>query len=296
MAMAASTETEHPRTPHRPSNEYVLGVAFYSFIGFVAVQAVFAIIANSQAMLADSEAMSVDAFTYLFNLVAERYKNRPLSDEEHQLSPTLVEYRREMQRLYLELVPPSISVVALVAVTALTLREATSTLRGEEEGDDDNVSISIMLIFSAANLLLDILNVTIFAQAGFNFGLDVVRQEGHSIRESIRDSFQFTATTKEGMRLLQEGQGSASYTEDSEPMDVDRISSSIMTPRKRHHLINLNMCSAWTVRSHWHGPLGCFSISHHCTACLRRYTPQHCRLDCGRDCLGLYLDRWIRGR
>ena len=34
------------------------------------IQAVFAIIANSESMLADSEAMSVDALTYLFNLCA----------------------------------------------------------------------------------------------------------------------------------------------------------------------------------------------------------------------------------
>lgn len=36
-------------------------------------QAIFAIIANSESMLADSEAMSVDALTYLFNLCAGKF-------------------------------------------------------------------------------------------------------------------------------------------------------------------------------------------------------------------------------
>ena len=56
----------------KPSNEYVLNVAFFSFVSFLILQAVFAIIAHSQSMLADCEAMGVDALTYLFNLLAER--------------------------------------------------------------------------------------------------------------------------------------------------------------------------------------------------------------------------------
>jgi Co/Zn/Cd efflux system component len=68
---------ENGRSSSKPTNEYVLNVAFYSFVGFMSVQAVFALIANSEAMLADSEAMSVDAFTYLFNLWAERIKKEP---------------------------------------------------------------------------------------------------------------------------------------------------------------------------------------------------------------------------
>jgi hypothetical protein len=46
---------------------------FTPLLALRSVQTVFALIANSsEAMLADSEAMSVDAFTYLFNLWAER--------------------------------------------------------------------------------------------------------------------------------------------------------------------------------------------------------------------------------
>lgn len=66
----------------KPSAEYVLNFAFYSFVGFIAIQAGFAILANSESMLADCEAMAVDAMTYLFNLCAERIKNKPLTEEE----------------------------------------------------------------------------------------------------------------------------------------------------------------------------------------------------------------------
>jgi hypothetical protein len=41
----------------RPTNEYVLNVAFFSFLGFMILQSVFALMVNSESMLADSEAM-----------------------------------------------------------------------------------------------------------------------------------------------------------------------------------------------------------------------------------------------
>jgi Co/Zn/Cd efflux system component len=41
----------------RPTNECVLNVAFFSFFGFMILQAVFALIVKSESMLADSEAM-----------------------------------------------------------------------------------------------------------------------------------------------------------------------------------------------------------------------------------------------
>eukprot|EP00523_Entomoneis_sp_CCMP467_P022842 CAMPEP_0168830148 /NCGR_PEP_ID=MMETSP0727-20121128/1381_1 /TAXON_ID=265536 /ORGANISM="Amphiprora sp., Strain CCMP467" /LENGTH=137 /DNA_ID=CAMNT_0008883369 /DNA_START=197 /DNA_END=607 /DNA_ORIENTATION=+ len=83
------------------SNEEVLNVAFFSFVGFVVFQAVFALIAKSQSMLADSEAMTVDAVTYLFNLCAERIKNRPPKEAELRLKPKQRKYQRELRRLSL---------------------------------------------------------------------------------------------------------------------------------------------------------------------------------------------------
>jgi hypothetical protein len=250
----------------KPSNEYVLNVAFFSFLGFVLVQAVFAIIARSEAMLADSEAMMVDALTYLFNLMAERTKNRPLTDDETRMSPSRRHYQRELRRLYLELIPPSISVLTLLAVTFLTIREASDTLRNasedeEEQGEDDSVSLPIMLTFSAANLLLDIVNVTCFARANLNFGLETVRREQYTINDSL---FGSNASNGDGESRTVEGSGqnlSAVPAAEVTPLlptgsisngrasHRRRVSSSdLYQPTKTHAIVNLNMCSAWTVR------------------------------------------------
>lgn len=224
------TDKQVPNDAEGLSNEYVLNVAFLSFVGFLLVQAFFALIANSQAMLADSEAMSVDALTYLFNLMAERVKTRPFSVEELELPETQRLYRRELQRLYLELIPPAVSIMTLMGVTLVTLKEALSSLFGESptDSDDDDVSVPIMLLFSGANLLLDIVNVTCFAQANSIYGLDITRP----------------SSRKQTMEL-------------GVSEDVAYESTSLLNSDKRVvydnaddvELVNLNMCSAWTVRS-----------------------------------------------
>jgi hypothetical protein len=270
--MAAAREHADPMPSsaerQKPSNEYVLNVAFFSFFGFVIVQVVFALIARSEAMLADSEAMMVDALTYLLNLMAERIKNRPLQESELAKSATQRHYDRELQRLYLELVPPSISVLTLVAVTCMTLREASTTLRtmgrNEKPGDEDeeSVSLPIMLVFSAANLLLDIVNVSCFARANMNFGLDMVRREQYSINEGLRES---SRTDVINNRELGNPTGSdglpGAATEATALIEAEiatngmhsrrrRISSSdLYHPEKPQEIVNLNMCSAWTVSS-----------------------------------------------
>lgn len=251
------------------SNEYVLNFAFLSFVGFLLVQAVFAIIANSQAMLADCEAMAVDALTYLFNLWAERAKKMPL-DNEREMTRHERTYHRELRRLYLELIPPSISCSTLVMITFFTLRQSISTLMGYAEGEEEDVSVVIMMIFSSANLLLDIVNVTCFARASSLFGLDVVRRENKAIYEAI---------AHEQTPLIV---GDAETSEEvAEPSNGESIWSRVPVHKFHHHLdlVNLNMCSAWTVRdlnmdsiepvasSHFIAILGCF----HSTFARTRY-------------------------
>jgi Co/Zn/Cd efflux system component len=227
----------------KPSNEYVLNVAFFSFITFVLVQSVFALIANSQSMLADSEAMAVDALTYLFNLYAERVKNGPPTKNELRLTPAVRAYTRELRRLYLELVPPSISVATLVVITVMTLMEAFKSLFGKTEEIGDDVSIRIMFLFSSANLLLDVVNVTCFARANSTFGLDVVREENRTIRESMTPGGLATETTRLvsvelDLQRMPAGQATdrGNYGSPSERNGTDS-----------HRIVNLNMCSAWTV-------------------------------------------------
>jgi hypothetical protein len=146
-----------------------------SFLGFVIAQVIFAHVARSQAMLADSIAMAVDAATYLFNMVAEKAKGRPCTAAEMLMSEPHRLHRREVQRHIAEVVPPALSVGALAAVACLTVRDAAGTLLSEGRGGGTgaDVNLTIMLVFSSVNLLLDAVNVGCFALAGTNvFGLE----------------------------------------------------------------------------------------------------------------------------
>jgi Co/Zn/Cd efflux system component len=217
--------------PEEITNEYVLNVAFWTFLVFMGIEAVFAIIAGSQSMLEDAEAMSVDALTYLFNLYAERIKHRPYSEEELEMPAHTREYRRQLSRLYLELVPPLISVCTLIVVTVLATRDAYDTLRQDEAGGEDDVDVNIMIIFSGLNLLLDIVNVFCFARARQAFGLSDMR------RESITSGRRQNPIAVEMDSLLTNGD-----------QNNHRLkASSKFEDSEGGLLVNLNMCSAWTV-------------------------------------------------
>lgn len=221
-----------------PSNEYVLNVAFLSFVGFMGVQAFFAIIANSESMLADSEAMSVDALTYLFNMCAERIKNRPPTQAELQLPLEVREHRIEMKRLYLELIPPLISVTTLIIVTIGAVREAFDTLFSED-GNEEDVSAGLMLFFSGLNLVLDIVNVTCFARANQAYGLQsTVDDQPHHTKPHYNhqeEKAQLLAGDPTPLALIQ-----GSDLAISEHETHDRLFE------KYFGNVNLNMCSAWT--------------------------------------------------
>lgn len=217
------------------SNEYVLNVAFWTFLGFLLLEAVFAIIANSNAMLEDAEAMSVDALTYLFNLCAERIKHRPYSEKELALPQNVREYRREMLRLYLELIPPLLSVITLVVVTAFAIQDAVETISQPEDVPEEDVNVAMMFWFSAANLVLDFVNVGCFARAHQAFGLTTVRREAAPTSFSLRGLPESERTS-----LLKSDNGD--YEEDVEEQ------TSMDAGMGEQLLVNLNMCSAWTVR------------------------------------------------
>ena len=165
---SSGNHTDRNSSEGETSNEYVLNIAFFSFLLFMSCQAVFAIIAKSQSMLADSMAMSVDAFTYLFNLAAEKLKHRSYKNEENDDMPIEERKRKKkVLRLYLELVPPTISVIALVCVSAQTLMEAITTITAPPNlsaDTEDEPNVNLMLAFSALNLALDAINVFFFSK------------------------------------------------------------------------------------------------------------------------------------
>jgi hypothetical protein len=207
-----------------PSNNDVLGIAFYSFLGFTIVQTSFAIRARSSAMVADSAAMFVDAGTYLCNMLAERLKSRPLTEEEENLPPLVLEHKLKLQRLYLELFPPLVSVVTLLYLTCTTFQSAIEVfVIPDSAGNDDNddePDVKVMMFFSFMNLLLDIVNVTCFAR----------------VYQTVMTPENFDTKT-EKTPLIPIDATVTSYTETS--LDDEEISDA--------ELINLNMCSAWTV-------------------------------------------------
>jgi len=133
------------------------------------LQGSFAVVAKSEAMIADTLAMSVDAFTYMFNLAAERLKHNPsILGNTEGLSSEEIKRRRKEFRLYLEFIPPLLSVTALIIVSIQTMIDAVHTLiqgPAEDEEDGDEPSVHLMLFFSGLNLGLDIMNVTCFAKA-----------------------------------------------------------------------------------------------------------------------------------
>uniref|UniRef100_A0A7S3QHS5 Uncharacterized protein n=1 Tax=Chaetoceros debilis TaxID=122233 RepID=A0A7S3QHS5_9STRA len=152
------SEDNHDNSSNRkPSNETLLSMAFVSFFVFTVAQTIAAYLAHSKAMMGDSIAMYVDAFTYAFNLWAERMKSRVEvdndnadfvnnNDTEEQQQLDLVSIQRRKSRdkrkmtLILELVPPLVSVTTLVTATIWILHDSISDLQflTSSQMDDDN--------------------------------------------------------------------------------------------------------------------------------------------------------------
>ena len=209
-----------------PSNNDVLGIAFYSFLGFTIVQTSFAIRAKSSAMMADSSAMFVDAGTYLCNMLAERLKSRALSKEEELLPQQVLQHKLKLQKLYLESFPPLFSVITLLYLTFATFQGSVITLFGPADtvvDDEEEPNLKLMMFFSFLNLLLDIVNVTCFAR----------------VNQAVMTPANFDTNTEKSPLIQNDG---TSTTLDTSLDDDEMLED---------ELINLNMCSAWTV-SHGH--------------------------------------------
>jgi Co/Zn/Cd efflux system component len=280
------------------TNEYVLNVAFWTFFMFVFFEGVFAVIAGSQSMLEDAEAMLVDALTYLFNLWAERIKNRPYTQEELGMSFAARDYRRDLLELYLELVPPLLSMITLVAVTLFAIRDAFGSLTAPEGEEEADVSVNLMLIFSLMNLLLDIVNVTCFARAHQAFGLGEIRRESKdSIRHARESGRSIPPVGEPGCALVE--MDALMEKEDSKGGDmafsVIVDDSEMEGASESDMFVNLNMCSAWTVSRpvsetlSLHNPLFLtFTVSvFFISACLCRHVAINGCAGRGKHCLFL---------
>ena len=234
---------------------------------FVAV-----LIAKSQAMVGDSSAMVIDSLTYLFNSYAERIKNKSLKESvDDNLSDAEKELRRlerTRQRLLLEILPPLCSVMTLILLTIFIILDAFNTLTEPdyyEVGDDgsernDEPDIGVMFFFSALNLGLDIMNVTCFARAKHAFGFAVIDKDRHryvlaydgSLHNEMADGMNRDRSEVDLARLISDQddhKGAENYCSISEAKKSDAtLLSRPVEEEDTSDDINLNMCSAYTVR------------------------------------------------
>lgn len=216
---------------------------------FSVAQTIAAIIAGSEALLGDSAAMMVDAFTYLLNWYAERQKRAyaQFLQNDRDNDRVVLEFRK--YHLQLELLPPLVSVSTLLLVIGLVLRKAIRVLILDATRDvslQADPNVNLMLLFSILNLFLDILNVFCFAKAkhalGYDTGVD------HIDAPPIKDQLQL----KSMQRLLdddetgdrQEEENLHSGNSESNRMEPLEIESD---EQDHQHDANLNMCSAYTV-------------------------------------------------
>jgi hypothetical protein len=183
--------------------------------------------------------MYVDVVTYLFNFLAERLK--------HAHDSSISARALRLRRLYLELIPPSISVVTLLIVTVLALQKAFTSLFAHHDGDDfQPPDLNIMLAFSALNLLLDGVNVGCFARVDQTAGFI---GDHHNSEHSEDQATVATETTplveSSSLTLPPMDMGSNSNYSgvDNDPDEFDSQDSTEIPGG-----INLNMCSAFTVR------------------------------------------------
>ena len=105
----------------------------------------------------------------------QQQQQREFQQQQKEFQERQRERIKRKALLQLEILPPLISVSALLVVTFFVLKTAIQVLvldthRKRSEQSDPN--LNIMLIFSLTNLGLDLLNVTCFARAKHLFGFD----------------------------------------------------------------------------------------------------------------------------
>ena len=138
----AHTPADGPRPVALSSTaQFALGFAFLSFATFAIFELVFALLANSLAMLSDAASMFVDASTYLFNLYAVS-----CSDKKGRFA--------ERVRIF----APAISALVLSGITIWIMIEAAQELVAPASP----VNTGLMLLFGSINLAIDVANLAAF--------------------------------------------------------------------------------------------------------------------------------------
>lgn len=225
-----------PKQSDQTNNERLLCIAFVSFMTFSILQMLAAIIAGSEALLGDSAAMMVDAFTYLLNWYAERQKRTFAQILQGGCDNDMIVLRYRKYHLQLELLPPLVSVTTLVVVIGLVLRNAIRILILDANRDvslQADPNVNLMLLCSMLNLLLDVLNVFCFAKAKHALGYDTGVHDDEPVQEHLH--------LKSGQRLLDHDETGDRQKSSMEPLEIEQEEE-----HDHKEEANLNMCSAYT--------------------------------------------------
>lgn len=152
---------------HVMTNQRVLLVVTISFALFVIAEIIAAISSRSLSLLGDAAAMSVDVFSYLTNMVAERIKG-----SDGVLS--------QRTRFILEVAIPAFSIMCLLGVTAWITEEAISTLFSPAI-EEDYVNVFILYGFASVNFVVDVISFWMFYLKGrevFYSSYEILPQHG----------------------------------------------------------------------------------------------------------------------
>eukprot|EP01039_Chlorochromonas_danica_P000722 gene722-784_t len=149
---SASTAEDSVVTHHvipKVSNFNVLLITAVMFGLFVIAEVIGALAGNSLSLLGDAAAMSVDVFTYITNMYAERVKGK---DGKLSVFATRV----------LEIFIPIFSVIALLGVTGWIASDAIGIIMEGEDGDGDDVDVIYLFAFASGNFLIDLISAILF--------------------------------------------------------------------------------------------------------------------------------------
>jgi len=126
-------------------NMQVLILTLALFGTVTSAQTVGAIVAHSEAMLADSCAMWVDCMTYMLNILVEACEGSRFHSG-------------------FRIAIPAVSLATLIYATVSVLQTAIGTLSGSDGGDDDDVNPYIVLGFSFWCMTFDFVAISAFVR------------------------------------------------------------------------------------------------------------------------------------
>lgn len=153
-------------------NMQVLAFTMTLFATVTSVQTVGAVMAHSEALLADTMAMWVDCLTYLLNIVAEAFAGSRF----HQP---------------LQLAIPAVSLSTLVYATTSVMFEAMDTITGpKDDSGGDDVNPYIVLAFSCWCMVFDGASLCAFVhnhkRSGAHFQLNMTCAAAHVTADLVR--------------------------------------------------------------------------------------------------------------